>query len=174
MNNINMAGMNAMGGPVGGGGMPMMNNGVPGSIRPVPVNDQQRSQLNTYIYEYFLRTEMYDCARAMINSDQPINVHKNSPGRRRDVNGNLVDSGVSPEGTDGDSKDDIDSKRPDDLPAPNLPKECPESCFLYEWWCLFWDMFNAQRGKGDSRNVMQYVTHTQVCYCPILKKLVSI
>src|SRR4051794_21337231 len=109
MNNVNMTGMNTMGGPVGGGGMPMMNNGVPGNIRPAPVNDQQRSQLNTYIYEYFLRNEMYECARAMINSDQPIKVHKNSPGRRRDVNGNLVDSGVSPEGTDGDSKDDIDS-----------------------------------------------------------------
>jgi len=163
MNSLNMAGMSAMGGPVGGGGMAMMNNGIPGNPRPASVNDnQQRSQLNTYIYEYFLRNEMYDCARAIINSDQPINVHKNSPGRRRDMNGNLVDNGVSPEVTDGDSKDDIDSKRPDDLPAPNLPKECPESCFLYEWWCLFWDMFNAQRGKGESRNVMQYVTHTQV------------
>ena len=98
---------------------------------------------------------MYDCARSLLNSDQPMNVIKDSPGRRRDENG-------GDEGTDGDSKDDIDSKRPADLPDPNLPKECPESCFLYEWWCLFWDMFNAQRGKGDGRNVLQYVTHTQV------------
>ena len=98
---------------------------------------------------------MYDCARSLLNSDQPMNVIKDSPGRRRDENG-------GDEGADGDSKDDIDTKRPADLPDPNLPKECPESCFLYEWWCLFWDMFNAQRGKGDGRNVLQYVTHTQV------------
>lgn len=143
--------------------MPMMNNGPAGAPRPTLVdNQQQRSQLNTYIYEYFLRNEMYECARAIIQSEQPINVLKNSPGRRRDVNGNPLDNGVSPEGLDGESKDDIDLNRPDDLPAPNLPKECPESCFLYEWWCLFWDMFNAQRGKGDVRNVQQYVAHTQV------------
>jgi hypothetical protein len=153
MNNVSMGGMNAMGGPVGGG-MPMMNNGAAGVRQPMPANDN-RSQLNTYIYEYFLRNGMYDCARSLLNSDQPMNVIKDSPGRRRDENG-------GDEGADGDSKDDIDSKRPADLPEPNLPKECPESCFLYEWWCLFWDMFNAQRGKGDGRNVLQYVTHTQV------------
>jgi hypothetical protein len=162
MNSVNMANMTAMGGGPVGGGMPMMNNGMPGGPRAAPVNDnQQRSQLNTYIYEYFLRNEMYECARAIIQSEQPINVLKNSPGRRRDVNGNLL-NGEDAEGLDGDNKDDLDSKRPDDLPAPNLPKECPESCFLYEWWCLFWDMFNAQRGKGDNRNIIQYVQHTQV------------
>ncbi|RAL64104.1 hypothetical protein DID88_003292 [Monilinia fructigena] len=69
----------------------------------------------------------------------------NSPGRNDAEDGD-------------DSKDDIDSKRPNDLPLPNLPKECPESCFLYEWFCLFWDMFNAQRGKGDARNVLSYVS----------------
>jgi hypothetical protein len=163
MNNVNMGGMNVMGGPVGGG-MPVMNNGAAGGVirPPMPVNDNQRSQLNTYIYEYFLRNGMYDCARSLLKSDQPMKVIKDSPGRRRDDNGSNIGNGAGDEG-DGDSKDDIDSKRPDDLPAPDVPRECPESCFLYEWWCLFWDMFNAQRGKGDGRNVLQYVTHTQVC-----------
>ncbi len=157
MNNVNMAGMNAMGGPVGGG-MPMgMNNGAAAVRQPMPVNDNQRSQLNTYIYEYFLRNEMYDCARSLLNSDQPMNVLKDSPGRRRE-------NGAGDEGGEGESKDDVDSKRPSDLPEPNVPKECPESCFLYEWWCLFLDMFNAQRGKGEGRNVLQYVHHTQVSY----------
>ncbi|KAK0103986.1 hypothetical protein ONS96_005091 [Cadophora gregata f. sp. sojae] len=154
MNNVNMGGMNAMGGPVGGG-MPMMNNGAGGARQPMPPNNNdQRSQLNTYIYEYFLRNGMYDCARSLLNSEQPINVEKDSPGRRRE-------NGTGDEGGDGDNKDDIDSKQPNDLPNPAIPKECPESCFLYEWWCLFWDMFNAQRGKGDARSVLQYVTHTQ-------------
>ncbi len=155
-NNVNMAGRGVMGGRVGGG-MPMMNNGAPGGARPsMPDNGNQRSQLNTYIYEYFLRNGMYDCARSLLKSDQPVNVLKDSAGRRREENG------VGEEGGDGESKDDIDSQRPADLPDPNLPKECPESCFLYEWWCLFWDMFNAQRGKGDGRNILQYVSHTQV------------
>ena len=143
-----------MGGPVGGG-IPMMNNGAAGSRPPMGASMDGRAQLNTYVYEYFLKNGMYDCARSLLNSDQPINILKDSPGRRRDENG-------GDDGADGDSKDDIDSKRPADLPDPNLPKDTPESCFLYEWWCLFWDMFNAQRGKGEGRNVLQYVTHTQV------------
>jgi hypothetical protein len=160
MNNVNMTGMNAMGGPVGGG-MPMMNNGAAGGVRQAMTNNNDtRSQLNTYIYEYFLKNGMWDCARSLVNSNQPINVVKDSP--ERDSMGN----GVGDDGGE-DSKDDIDSKRPSDLFPPNLPKECSESCFLYEWWCLFWDMFNAQRGKGDTRNVLQYVTHTQVIYPPL-------
>lgn len=162
MNNVNMGGMvNAMGGPVSGA-MPMANNGQPGAAvrQPMPTNDQ-RSLLNTYIYEYFLKHEMYDCARSLLAADQTMNISKESPGRRRDENGNPVGNGAG--GEEADNKDDVDIKRPDDLPSPNLPKECPESCFLYEWWCLFWDMFNAQRGKGDRGNVINYVAHTQVC-----------
>jgi hypothetical protein len=163
MNNVNMGGMNAMGGPVGGA-MPMMNSGAPGSIirPPMPANDNQRQQLNTYIYEYFIRNGMFDCARSLLNSEQPLKIIKESPGRQN--NGNGVGNGTGEDGGDGESKDDPESKRPDDLPAPDVPRECPESCFLYEWWCLFWDMFNAQRGKGDGRNVLQYVNHTQVCH----------
>lgn len=145
-----MAGMNAMGGAVGGN--PMMNNGAPGGTRQ-PISHDQKAQLNTYIYEYFLTNEMYDCARTLVNSGQPINLEE-----KKDSNmmGNGADS------MDGDSKDDLDSKRPDDLLAPKVPNECPESCFLYEWWCLFWDMFSAQRGKGETQNTRQYLAHTQV------------
>lgn len=140
-----MAGMNMAGGPVGGG-MPMMNNGKPaGGIRQQPLD--QRSQLNTYIYDYFLRNQMHDCARALYQTDPKIQVIKDSPGRN---------------GADDEIKDELDQKRPDDLPESDVPRECLESCFLYEWWCLFWDMFNAQRGKGDGTAVMQYVNHTQV------------
>ena len=145
-----------MGGPVGGG-IPAMNNGAGAGVRQV--NDN-RSQLNTYIYEYFLRNEMYECARSLLRSEQPMSLVKDSPGRREEGGNN----GIGDDGGDGESKDDVDSKRPRDLPAPNLPKDTPESCFLYEWWCLFWDMFNAQRGKGDGRNVLQYVNHTQVSH----------
>jgi hypothetical protein len=38
----------------------------------------------------------------------------------------------------------------------------PDSCFLFDWFCLFWDMFNSQKGKGSSGQVNQYVHHTQV------------
>ncbi|KAI8283603.1 Transcriptional activator somA [Colletotrichum sp. SAR11_240] len=163
--NPNMANMNAMGGPVGAP-VPMMNNGavapqVAGPRQmPVPT-ESQRTLLNTYIYEYFLRHQMFDCARSLVNGDHQINVTKDGANRRRDENGNLLGNGLGDDPMDTDSKDDIDAKLPDDLPAPKLPMPASESSFLYEWFCLFWDIFNAQRTKGGNGPVNQYVSHTQ-------------
>ncbi|KAK3347228.1 hypothetical protein B0T25DRAFT_297464 [Lasiosphaeria hispida] len=164
MNNMaNMANMNPMGGTVGAP-MPMMNNN--GALPPQvgqrhQANDSSKTLLNTYIYEYFIRNEMFDCARQVIQYDPNINVKKESPGGRRDENGNIVGNGLGDDPMDTDTKDGLDRKRPDDLPAPNVPNLLPDSCFLYEWFCLFWDMFNSQKGKGSSNQANQYVQHTQ-------------
>ncbi|GAP83256.2 putative som1 protein [Rosellinia necatrix] len=158
MNNINMANMPMAGGPVGGGPMTMMANNTlaGGQVQRPPENNH--ANLNTYIYDYFLREGMFDCARAMLNSERALNVHKNP---RRDENGNVIGNGIGDDPMDTDSKDDLDTKRPSDLPAPNVPNGS-DSCFLYEWFCLFWDMLSAQRNKGGvSAHVSQYVAHTQ-------------
>ncbi|KAI0121030.1 SOM1 protein [Xylariales sp. AK1849] len=165
MNNISMANMNAMGGPVGGGHMPMgMNNGAMAqAVQQMPPQQQQqfRTILNTYIYDYLLKEGLYDTARSFLSTDQPLNVHKDSPGRRRDENGNLL-NGVGDDPMDTDSKDEFE-KRPSDLPSPNVPQGSgSESGFLYEWFCLFWDMLHAQRNKpGGNPQVGQYINHTQ-------------
>ncbi|KAI1495921.1 hypothetical protein F5X99DRAFT_425360 [Biscogniauxia marginata] len=154
MNNVNMANMPMTGGPVSGP-IPMMNNAL-AAQQVQRLDGNNRTNLNTYIYDYFLREGMYDCARAMLNSEQTLNVIKDSPGRRRDDNGNVLGNGIGDDPMDTDSKDDIDSKRPSDLPAANVPSGA-DSCFLYEWFCLFWDMLMAQRNKpGISPQVSQY------------------
>lgn len=165
MNNVNMANMNVIGGPVGGGPIPMsMNNGPMTAAQQIQLQQgPNKTTLNTYIYDYFLREGLYDLARSMLNSDQAINVLKDGPGRRRDENGNMVGNGVGDDAMDTDSKDDLDSKRPSDLPMANVPSP-PETCFLYEWFCLFWETLQAQRNKPGSNNQMsQYIHHTQVC-----------
>ncbi|KAH9885722.1 hypothetical protein F4778DRAFT_501596 [Xylariomycetidae sp. FL2044] len=163
MNNVNMANMPMAGGPVGAP-MQIMSNPVGPNVQQIQVPDQGRnnkSNLNTYIYDYFLREGMFDCARAMLNSETSIHVIKNSPGSRRDENGNVLGNGVGDDPMDTDSKDEIDSKRPADLPMPGVPNSA-EGCFLYEWFCLFWDMLSAQRNKpGNNPQVSQYVSHTQ-------------
>jgi hypothetical protein len=168
----NMAGMPNMnmGGPVGPP-MNMMNNGglapQPGPPQqqqppqnPMPLNDSTRTLLNTYIYEYFIRYGMFNAARAVLEADPHIKVDKEGAGKLRDENGNILGNGLG-DAMDTDSKE--DQKRPNDLPAPNIPTPVPDSCFLYEWFCLFWDMFNSQKGKGSNPQVNQYVHHTQVC-----------
>ncbi len=103
-----------------------------------------------------MRHGMFDCARAILSCDTPPKVQKDSPGSRRDENGNLVGGNLGDDPMDTDSKDDNDPKRPDDPP-------CSHGQLLpYEWFCIFWDMANAQKGKGSSPQINQYVQHSQV------------
>ncbi|KAI0390869.1 hypothetical protein F5Y17DRAFT_461365 [Xylariaceae sp. FL0594] len=153
MGNISMAG-----GP-GGGPVMMSNLGGPNPGQAQRPPENNRATLNTYIYDYFLREGMYDCARAMLNSEQALNVHKSSP--RHNENGSSIGNGPGDDAMDTDSKDDLEPKRPSDLPAPNVPNSS-DSCFLLEWFCVFWDILSAQRNKGGvSTQVTQYVNHTQ-------------
>ena len=164
MNNVNnmASAMNAVGGPVGG--MQMMNNGLAGAARNSNQQHDPKTQLNTYIYDYFVKNELWDCARAMKKSEVSLELSKASP-RRRDADGNVLNNGVDDNSLDPDNKDDIDSKRPDDLPLPIIPPGQPQNSFLHDWWCLFWDICVAQRKKpkpGEGGHAMQYVHHTQV------------
>jgi hypothetical protein len=167
MNHI--ANMNPMGGPIGNAApIPMMNNGnvpmVPQPSGPVgapqagtPPRNADRSQLNKYIYDYFIRNGMYECARALLNSDKSVTNAKVEGGK----NGNVHGNGVADDAMDTDTKDDMDQKLPDDLPAPDVPNHsASDTSFLYDWFCLFWEMWRAQ-GKSGSTSVHQYVNHTQ-------------
>jgi hypothetical protein len=150
--NVNMANLGAMGGPVGAASMPMMNNGVApqgGPRQQIPGSEQQRTLLNTYIYEYFIRFGMHDCARVLVNSEHQVNVIRDGV---KNGDGDAMDT---------DSKDDIEGKLPEDLPPPRLPTSVDGTSFLHEWFCLFWDMYQAQRGRAGNPAIHQYVNHTQ-------------
>lgn len=165
MNQMNVAGMNpGVGGPVGG--VPMMNNGstAPRNDGNMNMNSSELmiNNLNTYIYDYFLKRGYHDCARALVQ-DESIKLNtdpgtKTSPGSRRDGDTNGVDGDAMM--TDG--KDGEKIKIPDDLPRPSLPNESLQSSFLLDWFSLFWDFFWAQRKRGNHADVRQYLQHTQV------------
>lgn len=146
---VNIANMNAVGGPVGGAAV--MNNG--GQRRLEPIDPQ--ALLNTYIYDYFLRNEQYDLAKMILSSKLDVNTEPDSkPSPNNRVNG--VDD------MDTDSKDDI-HKRPSDLPRPKTGGEASENSFLLDWWCQFWDIFSAQRSKGGKNShAQQYLHHSRV------------
>ena len=98
---------------------------------------------------------MYDCARSLRDSKVPINLNPNSPERRRDA------SGMDLSGSDmEDTKDNFNLDKPDDLPDPGVPMS--EEPFLYGWWCIFWDMFSAQRGQNRDGVIKRYQEFNQV------------
>ena len=168
MNHIGVAVMNAG----GSGGMPNPAAVAPPGPRMDPNDDATKTRLNTLIYDYFLKNEMVDCARALIENEVPINFIKGSPGQRRDADGNLL-SHVGDDGAmDTDIKEELDSKRPDALPVPKVSPNLPLNSFLYDWFCLFWDVFAAQRKLNpENAAAVQYLHHTQVCCLPLATTL---
>ncbi|XHG09127.1 hypothetical protein AWENTII_012207 [Aspergillus wentii] len=161
MNQMNVPGMNpGVGGPVGG--VPMINNGstAPRNDGNVNIPDTMINNLNTYIYDYFLKRGYHECARALVQDDSiKLNTEpptKTSPGHRGDGAINGVDGDAMMMDKDGDK-----IKIADDLPRPSLPSESQQSSFLLDWFSLFWDFFWAQRKKGNSNDVRQYLQHTQ-------------
>jgi hypothetical protein len=158
MQNPQMAGMAAMNaqGPVDG--TPIMANGQrrpqPNGIPPMDARDQ----LNTYIYDYFLRNNHHRLAAMMVESEMKMSLNppqKSSPSGRN-VNG--VDA------MDQDSKD---------IPTPKIPANHSENSFLLDWWVQFWDIWGAARRNGNAKpSSMQYIHHARVspaeqCLLPI-------
>ncbi|CUS12087.1 unnamed protein product [Tuber aestivum] len=158
-----------VGGPAG-----INMNGGPGP-RPAPTNNE-RSLLNTYIYDYFLKNDMIESARSLFNEGEVLTLpndgsRRPSPARRAQkhdpdgsiVNGiddNPMDTG---EGSQRKTEDGEDgTKRGDDLPRPKVPSDCPHSSFLFDWWCIFSDIFGARNGGVKNPHAAAYVAQTQV------------
>lgn len=149
-----MTAMNTAPGPFGG--MGLMNNVTNGATSRASSDQEENdfeARLNTYIYDFFLRSENYDCARSLLRSGVPME----PPVRRReDMNGN-------DDSMHTDSKDDLDSKRPDDLPAGPLPAYPSDNSFLLDWFSCFWDFYCARvKNNKASQQAIQYLQHTQV------------
>jgi hypothetical protein len=138
-----MAAMNANGGPVDG--TPIMGS-MP---HPKRVNTDPREQLNTYIYDYFLRNNHFIAARSMLESN--LKLHTGPPQKLSPKN--------RPNGVDS-----MEEGSADELPSPRLPQnQMADNSFLLDWWVQFWDIYEAtkNRGNGPSKGT-QYIAHTRV------------
>lgn len=149
---MNMA---AMGGPVGGGGglAAQMNAGTPGSSAGGEMNHSAiMKKLNTAIYDYLLRHELYELAKSFMNK-MPIDTKndvKQSPSQRGGQQANGIDDSMD------DSKDHAILNRPDDLPLPNNVFDGP---FLQDWWCQFWEIHWGIRGRTTMKpNAQTYIS----------------
>lgn len=141
-----MAAMNAPNGPTDGT-TPMMSN----MANPKRINTDPREQLNTYIYDYFLRNSHGRLARAMVECDMKMSTTpptKTSPGNKQ--------NGMDP----------MDDDSIAGLPNPLLPeKQMADNSFLLDWWVQFWDIFQASKQRSPSGHPTtkggQYIQHTR-------------
>jgi hypothetical protein len=170
----NMSGMN-LGMPMGmvganpGGGM--------GPVAPRPQSEKQL--LNTYIYDYFLKMDMFEVAHALVkHPDSEIahdgNFRRSTSRRQQKHEGDGMMNGIDNDAMDSSdgAKDDGDEpKGIKDLPTPNVPKDCPGS-FLLDWWCCFMDVYAARTKMPATAAAQAYVNSTQVCTLDLEMRLV--
>lgn len=163
MNQMNMVGFNAGNGALGN--MPMPNHGPNGVVGRMPDDHEEtnyEAKLNAYIYGYFCFKGKWDLARALKDSGvefEPPLVNDNTNGANDSMQ--------------TDSKDDIDLKKPEDLPHVHNLGDGQGNSFLSSWFALFWDIFSAQRkSTRASANANHYVNQTQV-HAPHLLSLSS-
>lgn len=118
--------------------MNQMANGTNGIQRGPENTVDMKAKLNTCIYDYLLRNGEGDVARALKNSSLTIQTVQSPPQRKN----NGEDNGE-------DTKDDLDTKKPVDLPWPaDVPAGATDNSFLLDWFQIFWEMFWAQRKDG--------------------------
>ena len=140
------------------GGMPLMNNGTNGATPRVGNDNEQpdyEARLHHFIYDYFLKNENWECARALITSGLAMD----PPPRPNDSDVN----GAADGSMHTDSKDGLDSKRPSDLPSAGVQPDQQGNSFLLEWFALFWDVYFAQKKNvRATQHANLYVQHSQV------------
>lgn len=143
-------------------------SGAPRS-EPVASQEQLYQQLNTCIYDYFLKRGHFDIARALLQDDSvklTTQQHvKTSPGQA---------NGVDNDTAMIDGKDGEKLKIPDDLPAAGVPMDSQQS-FLFDWFSVFWDIFLASRKKSNNSTVNQFITQVRVSLptSSLLRKLIG-
>jgi hypothetical protein len=104
-----------------------MNPSAGGPVGAPSADGPQTGQpdLNTYIYDYLLRTRHWELARVFVKHVPCKTVAKPKHNGPMDM-----------------KKDD----RPDDLQDPDIPGVAPDDpAFLESWWQCFWDMFYTAR-----------------------------
>ncbi|WKT53978.1 hypothetical protein QSH57_004562 [Fusarium oxysporum f. sp. vasinfectum] len=117
----------------------------------------KRTQLNTYIYEYFLHNGMFQCAQSILKADSDVRVLKYGPDSACDDKGCRLKNALCNQTIDTG----LDSTHSKLLPAPNVPILSPDSCFLYEWFYIFWAMLNTQKNEAGRTEENQSTIHIQ-------------
>ncbi|KAG7880822.1 hypothetical protein KL937_001669 [Ogataea polymorpha] len=109
------------------------------SVSSVPtVSDStavnSRELLNAYVYDFILKSGFTATASAFFKEANIPVIHS----EKRPTNS----PSSSATGTS-------------DLPASFMTMDAPQG-FLYEWWQIFWDVFNARTQRGGTTNATQY------------------
>lgn len=96
--------------------------------------------LNAYIYDFLIKSRLPQTARIFVNeADVPTSQNSSS-------SSNSPGDGQAPH---------IQFQKDNNLPQLSMAMDAPQG-FLFEWWLVFWDVFQAKNNRGSSQMAMQY------------------
>ncbi|KAF2859364.1 hypothetical protein K470DRAFT_265358 [Piedraia hortae CBS 480.64] len=105
-----------------------------------PIGLDAVKRLNTAIYDHLLHLKLFNVAREFINSGIDVDVDQKKSSPRKGTANGEIDA----------------NPRPDDLPEPVQLGDGP---FLQDWWCQFWEMYQAQRAPNRTNpNMLSYIS----------------
>ena len=125
-----------------------MNAGTPVNSGDPSSQAGAIKKLNTAIYDYLMRNELFDLARGF---QSKMEIERRPEGKQSPNQRGQQANGVD-DGMDMDSKDMIIPNKPNDMPVGAI-----EADFLKDWWCMFWELWSGHRRKGVPANTQAYI-----------------
>ncbi|CDK24644.1 unnamed protein product [Kuraishia capsulata CBS 1993] len=95
-----------------------------------------RELLNAYVYDFLIKSGLPNTAKAFFQ-EADVPVVQNQDDKANGSRSNSPKGGIS------------------EVPPLMMSMDAPQG-FLYEWWQIFWDVFNARTHRGGSANAHQY------------------
>ncbi|OLL23949.1 Adhesion defective protein 2 [Neolecta irregularis DAH-3] len=146
----------------------------------VSAQASEHKMLQSYIYDYLLKMGLNESAKTFMSEaevstkDDASRTRTSKPEADLDSpelgNMSALDSvsalmdakrNRKPQGpTEDESKTKAADDKSCDLPSAIIPIDVPGG-FLYEWWIVFWDMYNARNSRNGSQAASQLIAHSQ-------------
>ncbi|CUM65644.1 uncharacterized protein PRCAT00003292001 [Priceomyces carsonii] len=103
--------------------------------------------LNAYVYDFLVKNRLSQSARMFANeADVPYLQNSSSKSKNSPQMNN-------PRATHNPSN--LQFQKDNNLPMASVAMDAPQG-FLYEWWQVFWDVFQAKNSQESSNQAFQY------------------
>lgn len=117
----------------------------------VQVSDAQaqnaKQLLNAYIYDFMVKNGLSQTAKTFVNEAEVPSLTSSPLSQSKDVPHSNDENNYSAEN--------LQFQKDNNLPLLSLNMDVPQG-FLYEWWQVFWDVFQARNNKRTNQYAMQY------------------
>ncbi|CCE78766.1 Piso0_000795 [Millerozyma farinosa CBS 7064] len=117
----------------------------------VQISDAQaqnaKQLLNAYIYDFLVKNGLSQTAKIFVNEAEVPSSTSSPLSQSKDI--------PHPNDENSYAAGNLQFQKDNNLPLLSMNMDVPQG-FLYEWWQVFWDVFQARNNKRTNQYAMQY------------------